>query len=217
MKKNQIVVVLVMLALVGGYFGYLRYDHYKLIKTIKPNVMNTSLLLSNSIRHLGEESSKIELRELYPKMKENISAMDKPIQDVQRLATSKNKGVIEPVILYMKTSQDLLRSIRTQSESLVVVLAILDRSQRALEEHNRYRLNSTLIRLKIAYDGMPEAQKKAYRDMTDVIKLSNKMKEAHAKIATLMPTEALVDLKVFDSVIKNIEKFQANFPADVKD
>lgn len=212
MNKKLAFIVLAICAIVGSYFGYVSYDKHKFVKSITPNVKNTSIRLANAIRIETEEGSKITFKELFDKLESDINEIDKHILEIQTLATPSNKAVTEPVLTYLKSSQELLRSLLAMNRKILAYSSARDRSFSAIADYKAgsYFMDETLYRMaKNAIIESTKAMKERDEALADVVKATKIMKDSRFKVASIMSSDALSDPAIFDAVIKKFEPLQS--------
>jgi hypothetical protein len=137
-----------------------------------------------------DEGSNITINEFFKKMESDISEIDKSIFDVQTLATSSNKDVTDPALEYLKTGQELLRSLLSKDRKLFSVNLASDAGD---------PLSPNYITRYIAYR---DAKKEYFEATSDFLKAVIKMKEAHTKVILVAPSDLLTDPKIFDLAIE---------------
>jgi len=203
--KKAIAAVVAVAIVIAGYFAFSAHEQQKFLESIRPHVKNSSLRLANAIRYETEEGTKITFKELFEKLEADVAEIDKRILDVQTIATPSNKEVTDPVLDYMKSSQELLRALLMKYRKRLAFSNAIDWTERAIDE-----MKTT------SYYGMEYAKRtgdKAIKDLekaqveykgaiADVIGATNNMRETYSKVVASLPRDVLIDPAILEAVSK---------------
>jgi hypothetical protein len=207
--KYAIAAVIVIVVAVGGYFGYTRYEQQKFQELITPHVKLASLRLANAVRYETEKDTKITYKELFEKLESDVSEIDKRIIDVQIIATSDNKDITDPVLAYLKGSQELLRAILQKYRKRLSVSSSrdwLDREMKDLRSASYYSVESAAKSAKKALEDYKKAITEYEDAVAGVLGAAKKMADVHAKVAPIIRSDALTDVAVFQAIAQENEK-----------
>ncbi|MGE0113098.1 hypothetical protein [Aquabacterium sp.] len=108
--KKTIILVIVILTGIAGYFGYQEYKVNEFVDIASPHLKNTSIRVAGEIDYMLASNSKITYKELLEKLEEDISEMDKRSLEIQTVASERNKEISLLAVEYVKASQVLSRS-----------------------------------------------------------------------------------------------------------
>lgn len=218
MKKVLNAVIAIAVA-IGGYFGYSTYEQHKFVESIRPHVKNASLRLTNASRYETEDGTKITFKEVFEKLESDIAEIDKRILDVQTLATPANKDVTDPVIDYMKASQELLRALLMKYRKRLAVSTASDWFDRSLDElraSNRYGFEYAKKATDRAMKEFDKALEESGKATTDVVVTVAKLKDALARVTVVAPSDALIDPTILDAIAKKNEPKPENPGSEAK-
>lgn len=207
MKKKLIIVAVTVILIAAGYAGFVSYEQRKFVESITPHVKNASLSLANVVRYETEET-KITYKELFDKLESDISEIDKRILDVQTIATPSNKKVTDRVIGYLKGSQELLRSLLLKYRKQLAVSSARDSTERSIEfmrNAGQYGHEYASKAADSALKDWRKAEIEYAEAKSDVLNAANNMKKAHASLATNIPSDALADATIFETIAKKYE------------
>lgn len=206
--KKLIAAVVVVLIAIGGYAGVTLYKKHKFFEAICPHVKNSSLRLSNSARYETEKETKITFSELFGKLEADIAEIDKRILEVQTIATPSSKEITDPVLDYMKDSQELLRTLLTKYRKMMALKSADNWANQAVQElrttnyygfeYAKKASDKSLKDLQKAIDGYEES-------ILDVIAATKKLKGVYVKVAASLPGDTLVDPAIFEAIEKKNE------------
>lgn len=202
MKRN-IIAIIAVVVIVGGYFGFVHYKQQKFVEQITPNVKKISLLLSNAIYYETHKDTKITYKELFDKLESDISEVDKLILDVQTIAKPDNKDVTDPVLLYLKNSQELLRNLLQLNRKVFALNSMSDMYSRLDKYFSIYGYSKA--KFSEAKDIADKAIIEVGKSRSDILVVIKKIKDAHVKIYPIISGDSLVDLTIFDPIIKEYE------------
>ncbi len=205
MKKKLIIVIAAAIVIAAGYTGFLKYEQHKFVESITPYVKNASLRLANVMRYEQEETN-ITYNELFEKLESNIAEIDKRILDVQTISTSSNKEVTDPVLEYLKGSQEFIRALLSKYRKQIALSSASDWATSSIESIRDAGSYDGLVYASKAADKaikeLGEAEKEYNESIPDVRNATNKMKKVRTNLAASMPSDALVDAAIFEAVAK---------------
>ena len=213
--KFAIAAAIAIVVAIGGYIGYTQYEQQKFKESITPHVKNASLRLANAVRYETEKDTKISYKELFEKLESDISEIDKRIIDVQTIATTDNKEVTDPVLAYLKGSQELLRALLLKYRKQLSVSSAIDWSDRAIDELRSASYYGREYAIKASGKALKDLEKaaKEYDDATaDVLSAARKMTDVQAKVAPFIRSDALTDVAVFEAIAQKNEKKPKDAP-----
>ena len=205
MKIKIIGAIAAILVVTGGYFGYLRYEQHKFVESITPHVKNASLRLANAVRYETEKDSKITYKELFEKLESDVSEIDKRILDVQTIATPSNKEITDPVLTYLKSSQELIRAILMKYRKQLALSSASDWVERALDDlrsANSYGREYAIKASDKAMKDFEKASKEYDEARAEVLPAVTRMREAYANAAKSMSPDILANPSIFEAVAK---------------
>jgi hypothetical protein len=206
MKKKVIIALLLIVIVAAGYIGFIKYEQFKLVKSITPHVKNASLRLENALRYETENNTKITYKELFEKLESDVSEIDNRILAIQTIATPNDKKVIDPVLEYLKSSQEFLRALLSMYRKQLAYGSIRDWTEQSLDDLKNAGSSYEREYASKAFDNaIKEAEKslKEYGDsQTDILSAAKNMKEMRSKAAVTIPIDALADPNIFESIIK---------------
>lgn len=207
MKKKLIIVIAAAMVIVAGYVGFLKYEQHKFVESITPHVKNASLRLANVMRY-ETEKTKITYKELFEKLESDIAEIDKRILDVQTISTPSNKEVTDPVLEYLKGSQEFIRSLLSKYRKQLALSSASDWASNSIEgirDAGPYGVEYASKAADKAIKELGKAEKEYNESIPDVLNATNNLKRARANLATTMPSDALADVAIFEAVAKKNE------------
>lgn len=201
MNRANIAVIAIFLA-VGGYIGFTAYEQNRLLGSIRSHVKNSSLHLANAVRY-ETEGTGITFKEVFQKLEDEVSEIDKRILDIQTITTLGHKEITDPVLAYMKSSQLLIHALHNKYRKRLALLTATKWND---------KLRDDLF--SASYYGREHAQRasdRANRDLENAVKEYNDaisevfhsnehVKGTYATIAKHMPAEALLDPAILDAI-----------------
>jgi len=219
MKKKLIIVIVTVIVIAAGYVGFIKYKQHNFVESITPHVKDASLRLANVVRFDTEET-KITYRELFEKLESDIAEIDKRILDVQTIATPSNKGITDPVLAYLKGSQELLRSLLLKYRKQLTLSSAIDLADRSIDDMRNVGLSGLEYATTVsgrAYIDLGEVEKEYSEAISDVLNATNNMKKAHANLASSIPSDALADPTIFEAIAKKNETEKSGFSSNEKE
>ena len=211
MKKIALILAAILL-MAGAFFYYQKFERDRLIDLIAPHVKNASLHVTNSARYEVKIDTNITYGEFFKKLESDITELDKQLIEVQTIVTPETKELTDPVIEYLITSQEFLR-------------AMLQMNHKHLENKNAHEyINVTIEEIKSAstHDELDTAKRNAdlalvtHENTANLLKEATtklldtaiKLKEAHAKVAAILPADALIQVEQLDAIISKYHQNQ---------
>jgi prefoldin subunit 5 len=161
--------------------------------------------LANAARYETEKDSKITFKELFEKLESDIAEIDKRILEVQTIATPSNKEIVDPVLDYLKGSQELLRALLLKSRKLLAVRSASDWTDRAIQDLRTSGYYGYEYAKRASDNALKDFQKATDEyngSIADVSMAARNMKAAHSKVAALLPADVLADPAIFDAIEK---------------
>ena len=201
--KFAIAAAIAIVVAIGSYVGYAKYEQQKFQESITPHVKNASLRLANAVRYETEKDTKITYKELFEKLESDVAEIDKRIIDVQTLATPENKEVTDPVLAYLKSSQELLRALLQKYRTQFSVSSASDRLEREMDDLRNasyYGREYAVKSAQRALKNFEEAGKEYADAATDVFSAAKKMTESQTKVAPFIRSDALTDIAIFEAI-----------------
>lgn len=214
MSKKIIPIIVFIVVLVGGYIGFKIYDAQRFLNAVTPHIKNTSLRVINAARFETEKDSNITYKELLEKIDGDVAEIDKRLLEIQTISTVDTKEKTDPIVEYMKASQDFLRSLSLKyKKQLTLTSAIEWAKQRSSDfwnepGFNRYALKATSKANDDEQKAIAEYKESIYGVANAIGKLGN----AKGKIVPLAGQDALVA----DSVIEELKKKNPSKEQDEK-
>ncbi len=201
--KFAIAAAIAIVFAIGGYVGYTRYEQHKFQEAITPHVKNASVRLANVVRYETENDSTITYKELFEKLESDVAEIDKRIIDVQTLATPEKKEVTDPVLAYLKSSQELLRALLQKYRKQLSASSAKDRLESEMDDLRNANYYSHEYAAKSAQNALKDFEEaaKEYADATtDVFSAAKKMTEAQKKVEPLIRGDALTDIAILKTI-----------------
>lgn len=210
--KNIALILASILLIAGTFFYYQKFEHDRLIDLIAPHVKNASLHITNSARYEVKIDTNITYGEFFKKLESDITELDNQLIEVQTIVTPETKELTDPVIEYLITSQEFLR-------------AMLQMNHKHLENKNAHEyINETIEEIKSAstHNELDMAKRNAdialvsHENTANLLKEATtklldtaiKLKEAHAKVAAILPADALIQVEQLDAIISKYHQNQ---------
>lgn len=209
MKLKVIASAFTVLAILGSYFAYSKYVDYKFIESITPHVKNSSLRISNEIRSLLDDGSKMTYKESFEKLEADISEIDKKILEIQSVTNSEAQNKTEPVLNYLKGGQEMLRAMLNMHRKKMAYQSAIESSRDAfinmLNVTDSYELKYASKRSTEAMTAMEKAGEELTKANSDFLETSKHMSGLLSKVSLIIVGDALVNEADFKSVIKKFE------------
>lgn len=216
---SLIATLAVVLVAISGYFGFTQYEQHKFVESIRPHVKNSSLRVMNATRYETDDGSRITFKELFEKLESDIAEIDKRILEVQTIATPGNKEITEPVLEYLRGSQELLRSLLTKYRKRLAVSNASEWTNRAINELRTAGAYGAEHAIKASDKALKDYQKAIdeYTESTiDVLGATKNLKSAYVKVAAILPSDVLVDLVIIDAIVRKNEPKPRDTATDAK-
>ena len=217
MKRALIVLLIVLLVgvMVGaGYFGFKKYEEQKIIKSVVPDVKNTSIRVKNILTYETESGSKITYKELIEKLEAYISEIDKKILETETASTSSTKEKINVILSYLKGCQELLRAQLAKNRNELVVTSSLQWADKAVDLYKGAGYYENDYARKTADEAIKDMNKafsEYYEARTELSATSRKLSELLPKVAAVVPQENLIDKSTLEIVAKKNEEKPKEF------
>jgi cytochrome c len=204
---------------VGMFFGNRWHAEQKFMEAITPHVKNTSLRVINASQYELSKDSKITFKELFEKLEGDVSEIDKRVLDVQTLETEAFKQKSEPVVAYLKASQELLRAQVSKYRKTLAVSNSLDWvTQRIADAKNErwgYGAEYALKAARKAVDDLGKGEKELSEARESLLASLKKMIDARQKLEGGFPGDALIPVSLLEEVVKaNEEKAKEEVKAE---
>jgi len=209
MLKKLLAAGLILSAIGGAYVGYTKYDQHKFVSSITPHVKNVSLRLANALRYETESNTKITFKELFEKLETDISEIDKKLLDIQTASSPTYASITEPVLAYVKGTQELLRAFLLRTRKDLALSSAIDWADTSLSTAREANIYSREFALKAADKAMAVADKFTKERRDAAIELSaaaTKMVALRTSAATYIDEDALVEVALLDKVAKQNAK-----------
>jgi hypothetical protein len=209
---KRLLVGLTVLVFLGGlgYLGLGRYKQQEFIESISPPIKNTSLRVANVATYETSEESKITFKELFDKLELDIGEIDKRILEVQTIASPSQKSVADLAVGYMRSSQDLLRTLLAKYRRSLSLDSASERAHRAAEE--AFSSSGELFHYKVeAFEKAGKERTKAAAELSesvsDVLSSVKTLRGALARVATVanLRSDVLIDPAILEVIAKKNE------------
>lgn len=199
--KKIIIALVVTLAVTGVYFGFPWYQQYKFIESVTPHIKKTSLLVTRGVQYETDDT-RITYKEVLEKLESDISEIDKIILEVQTLTAPNNKEFSDSVLVYLKKSQNLLRVLKEKHQNILALNVYRNRYERVSNRIKNNEYVSTDTRVDLAVDSaiLPA---NVTLSLKEVVKATENLKDASAKIAVYLQSDVLVDPIILHGLIKS--------------
>ena len=204
MLKKIIPIIVLIAILAGGYIGFKIYDAQRFLSAVTPHIKNTSLRVINAARFDTEKGSNITYKELLEKIDGDVAEIDKRLLEIQTISTTDTKEKTDPIVEYLKASQEFLRSLSSKyKKQLTLTSAIEWAKQRSSDFWSEPGYNQ--YALKAASKATDDEQKAIveYKDsIYGVAHAIRRLGNAKDKIVSIAGQDALVA----DNVIEELKK-----------
>jgi hypothetical protein len=208
LKKAIVVVALLVGAAItagGGYVGYERYTQQQFTASLVPHVKNASLRTQNALR-AEIDNPQMTYKELFTRLEEDISAVGSRILEVQTVTTEKNKALSEPMVAYLKATQEMLRAMLSESRkslSLSTAQKMVDDALREMRSSDSYSVRFALN----SFNSRIEERNKARQEYTESIRslhdTGTRLKESLLALKPSVPSDALIEISDLESKINS--------------
>jgi len=212
MQKFLWAIIGVVIA-VGSYFGYINYERYKFKEAVSHHVKNASLRLANAIRYETEQGTKITYKELFEKLESDVAEIDKRVIGIQTIATPDDEEITNPILAYLKSGQELLRALQQKYRKLLAFSSSIEWATRSMEELRSASYYGFDYANRAANRALKEAEKAEaeYNEaVNDLIDAARTVIECHKRIVGLVRDDALIDVKIFEEVVRKNEEEAKN-------
>lgn len=219
MKRKIIIVLALIAAVTAGYIGFIKYEQLKFVESITPHIKNASLRIENAVQYETENNTNITYIELFKKLETDVSEIDNKILAIQTVATPSNKEVIDPVLGYLKSSQELLRALLTMYRKQLAYGFARDLAERLLDDlknADKYRREYVSKAFDNAIKDAEKSLKEYGEAQTDVRNTAKNMEEVRLKVAVKIPIDVLANPNIFESIIDKNEQKQINATSNEK-
>ena len=215
MKKNIAVAIAIALASsIICYFGYQKYKLNEFIELASPHIKNTSLRVANELGYELDQSTKITFKEIFNKLEEDISEMDKRNLEVQTITNAKNKDISAPAVEYIKACQVLARSLLDYNRKLLGRNSASDWADSQLADYkasigtysSEYAKKST----DKAINDLEKANSDYFETMPGIIDSAKKLKASREVASKIFQNEALVSQDRLDELINKFTPKENN-------
>ncbi|MCA6215079.1 hypothetical protein KGA65_00870 [Ideonella sp. B7] len=209
MKKIFLVAVSIALSAVA-YFSYSKYEQRQFMEALLPHVKNVSLRVANSARYETEADTKITFKELFEKLELDISEVDKHLIEVQTISSPKTAPVSDPVVTYLKASQEYLRAMLQKYRKTLAFSSANDFAEKSLDDlrtSSGYGFDFAKRSADQAIKELGKAEEELSAAVPELRATTEKLKAARATLAATFPADALIPVEQLDAVIgKNSAK-----------
>lgn len=204
MPKKIIPIIVFIVVLVGGYIGFKIYDAQRFLNAVTPHIKNTSLRVINAARFETEKDSKITYKELLEKIDGDVAEIDRRLLEIQTISTTDTKEKTDPIVEYLKASQEFLRSLSSKyKKELTLTSAIEWAKQRSSDFWNEPGYNQYALKAsRKASDDEQKAIVEYKESIYGVADAIGRLDNAKGKIVQMAGQDALVT----DSVIEELKK-----------
>jgi len=203
MKKY--IAVAAAIILVGiAYLSYVQYEKSRLIDLITPHLKNISLRVANATRYETEAGTNITFKELFEKVEADIAEVDKRLIEIQTIASPKTAKLTDPVITYLKISQEYLRALLQKYRMTMKANSAMHWSDKAIDDlrnSSGYGFDFAKRSAEKALEELKDAGKEYEDSKVGLRAATLKLKETRAAIATILPEESLIPVIQLDAVI----------------
>lgn len=129
-------IVLLVVASVGGYWGYQQYQQQTLLASIAPHAKSVSLRLNNSIELATSGVGKVTYADFLGRLTSEAREIDQRILDLQVMRTSDNAATIDPVLSFAMASKEVLEAFHAMHRHRLQFSIAVDGLIRALRERD---------------------------------------------------------------------------------
>jgi hypothetical protein len=199
LKKVIITSALVIGAVVtagGGYFGYERYTQQQFSAALVPHVKNASLRTQNALR-AEIDNPQMTYKELFTRLEEDISAVGSRILEVQTVTTEKNKTLSDPVLAYLKATQETLRAILSESHkslSLSTTQKMVDNALKEMQNSDGYSVRFALNSFNSRIEERNKARQEYAESTKSLHETAVRLKESLLTLKPSVPSDALIEM-----------------------
>ena len=209
-SRSTTIAVVVVLLIVGCFFGYRWYGEQKFVEAITPHVKNTSLRVANAASYELEKGTKITFKELRQRLDDDVAEIDKRILEVQTLETPAYKVKADPVIGYLKSSQVFLRALNNMHRKVHAFTVTADWAMKLDDLEKRTAAGHEATLSEKATDEAFAETAKAKAELDDavagVLNSTKALIDARLQAAGIVPIEVLVAPTVLEQVAIVTEK-----------
>lgn len=209
-KRLAALIVLAITA-AGGALGYTEWRKHQLPEAVLPHVKNVTFRVENSLSHELRDTN-VTYGELFESLGKHITEIDSTIIDVQSVATSKNRAVVEPVLEYMRAAQELLRAQQSLYRKQLQLNASLEMFSEAVAELRDASYYGYEFARRSA-DRAEAQSKKANAEHSEAVTAFkvelDAFIKARARAATVVPEDFLPDATLPRKVIDKVHKAAA--------
>lgn len=191
-------------AITVGYFAYKKYEQYKLVSSLSPQVKNTSLRLSMALSY-EIENTQITYKELFDKLDSDIIEIDKKILDVKTLMTSRNSEKTEPILIYIKECQELIRAIASKYRKEFASSSSHDLAENQfndLKTADKYSIEYAERNFKKANADFTKARDEYITSISDLLLTLVKFKNILDRVNIIMSKDDLIDVASIDAYLE---------------
>jgi hypothetical protein len=209
MKKTIITVGLAAALAAGGAYGYKHHQRTELITSVTPSVKNASIRVLNASKFDTDKTS-ATFKELFDRLEADTAEIEKHSIEIQSLSSKDNAEITEPAVAYMRDCQEFSRALSMKYRKALAFSSAIDRLHDTMAEpmpSSDYGFQLRKSRREKAVEEMSKASEEAKSAEADLVAAANRLKASRAKVASVVPDDALVPVAQLDAVIKvNSEK-----------
>lgn len=203
MKKLIVLAIFICTSLLS-YFGYQSYRSSQVIEAFAPHVKNTSLRIGNELDYELDKNTNITYKEIFKKLEDDISEMDKRSLEVQTLANESNKDISVPTVEYIKAGQVLSRALLSYNKKSLETQASISMIDRRLDAArssvgtygSTYALKLAQVAIKDAEKALAERQESS----KNVLESVSNLKESREVLVKFFPSETLISQEKLDEI-----------------
>lgn len=204
----------IAIALVAiAYISYGEYQKGKLTDALIPHVKNASLRVANSARYETDADTKITFKELFERLEADIAEIDKLLIEVQTISSPKTAPISDPVVAYLKTSQEYLRAMLQKSRKTLAFSNAIEWTEKSLEdlkEASGYGFDFAKRSADQAMKELGKAEDEVRAAVPELRVATEKLKAARSTLVATFPADALIPAEQLEAVIvKNSAKPEA--------
>lgn len=203
MKKFALIAVLCLIV-GGGYYFYQQHKRTELVETVSPAIKNATIRITNSSK-FELAASNITWKEMFDRLEQDTSEIEKRNIDVQALATNATATITTPAIAYMQDCQELSRALLLKYRKRFAFSNASDRMDESLDdirEADSYSFKYAKKRSDKALADLKKAQEEEASAIADLGKAASKLKQSRAKLSGTFPEDALIAPATLDAIIK---------------
>jgi len=206
--KKTIILVIVILTGIAGYFGYQEYKVNEFVDIASPHLKNTSIRVAGEIDYMLASNSKITYKELLEKLEEDISEMDKRSLEIQTVASERNKEISLLAVEYVKASQVLSRSFLNHARKALAMTSASNSVERKIVAYAASIGTYSTEYERNAADKAMEELRKANAEFLDaipeVLESAKAFKASREAVAAIFPSDSLVPEGHLAELIKKL-------------